>query len=246
MARRMCSARGPATSTNPILKPEAAEAVRKRAELARSGTVAPDMHNSCWAEPPPYAMALPFGVQIVQRRDEIVFIYLINNALRRVPLNVRHPEKLEPSLQGHSVGRFEGDTLIIETVGIKVTPLSTIDPFGTPHSSALRVVERYRFIDGEAAVRAQEAHGNHRTAVLPLRPRRHRPGHRQEGARGRVHGGRRRRLHDTMVGPRHVSARDQALARRMARSGLRGKSALRRIGSAHTDSKRAGLLRHQS
>jgi hypothetical protein len=145
--------------TNPILKPEAAEAVRKRAELARSGTVAPDMHNSCHAEPPPYAMALPFGVQIVQRRDEIVFIYLINNALRRVPLNVRHPEKLEPSLQGHSVGRFEGDTLVIETKGIKVTPLSTIDPFGTPHSSALRVVERYRFIDGEAAARAQEAHG---------------------------------------------------------------------------------------
>jgi len=66
----------------PILKPEAADAVRKRAELARSGTVAPDMHNSCQAEPPPYVMSLPFGVQIVQRRDEIVFIYLINNALR--------------------------------------------------------------------------------------------------------------------------------------------------------------------
>ena len=233
--------------TNPILKPEAAEAVRKRAELARSGTVAPDMHNSCWAEPPPYAMALPFGVQIVQRRDEIVFIYLINNALRRVPLNVRHPEKLEPSLQGHSVGRFEGDTLIIETIGIKVTPLSTIDPFGTPHSSALRVVERYRFIDGEAAVRAQEAHGIIARPFFPYGRGAIDPDTDQEGARGRVHGGRRRRLHHAMVGPRHVSARDQAMARRMARSGLRRESALRRrIGSAHSDSKRAGLLRHQS
>lgn len=145
--------------TNPILKPHAAEAVRKRAELARSGTVAADMHNSCHAEPPPYVLSLPFGVQIVQQKNEIVFIYLINNALRRVPLNVRHPETLEPALQGHSVGRFEGDTLVIETKGIKVTPLSAIDPFGTPHSSALRVVERYRFIDGEAASRAQDAHG---------------------------------------------------------------------------------------
>lgn len=145
--------------TNPILKPNAAEAVRKRAELARGGTVAADMHNSCWAEPPPYVLSLPFGVQIVQKRDEIVFIYLINNALRRVPLNVHRPGKLEPSLQGHSVGRFEGDTLVIDTVGVKVTPLSAVDPFGTPHSAAMRVVERYRFIDGQAAARAQEAHG---------------------------------------------------------------------------------------
>ena len=105
-------------------------------------------------------LALHFGVQIVQRRNEIVFIHLINNALRRVPLNVRHPDKLEPSLQGHSVGRFEGDTLVIDTVGIKVTPLSTVDPFGTPHSAALHVVERYRLIDGEAAAQAQRAHGS--------------------------------------------------------------------------------------
>jgi len=40
-----------------------------------------------------------------------------------------------------------------------VTPLSTVDPFGTPFSAALHVVERYRFIDGEAASRAQAAHG---------------------------------------------------------------------------------------
>lgn len=146
--------------TNPILKPEAAEAVRKRSELARSGTVVPDMHNSCWPEPPPYVLALHFGVQVVQRRDEIIFIHLINNALRHVPLNVRHPDKPEPSLQGHSVGWFEGDTLVIDTVGIKSTKLSAVDPFGTPHSDALHVVERYRLIDGEAAAQAQRAQGS--------------------------------------------------------------------------------------
>jgi hypothetical protein len=145
--------------TNPILKPEAAEAVRKRGELARNGTVAPDMHNSCWSEPPPFVLAAHFGVQVLQQSNEIIFIYLINNSLRRVPLNVGHPDKLEPNLQGHSVGRFEGDTLVIDTVGIKAMPLSAVDPFGTPHSSALHVVERYRLIDGEAAARAQDAHG---------------------------------------------------------------------------------------
>ena len=145
---------------NTILKPNAAEAVRKRGELARSGTVEHDMHNSCWAEPPPFVLSVHFGVQIVQQRNEIIFIYLINNALRRVPLNVRHPDRPAPTFQGDSVGWFEGDTLVVDTVGIKVTPLSTVDPFGTPHSSALHVVERYRLIDGEAAAHAQRAHGS--------------------------------------------------------------------------------------
>ena len=145
---------------NAILKPNAAEAVRMRSELARRGTVEHDLHNSCWAEPPPYVLAMHFGLQIVQHRKEVVLIYLINNALRRIPLNVRHPDGAVPTSQGHSVGWFEGDTLVIDTVGIKVTPLSTVDSFGTPHSSALHVVERYRLIDGEVAAQAQRAHGS--------------------------------------------------------------------------------------
>jgi hypothetical protein len=48
---------------------------------------------------------------------------------------------------------------MIDTVGIKVAPLSTVDAFGTPHSKALHVVERYRLIDGEAAAEAQRKHG---------------------------------------------------------------------------------------
>jgi hypothetical protein len=48
---------------------------------------------------------------------------------------------------------------VIDTVGIKVAPLSTGDAFGTPHSKALHVVERYRVIDGEGAAEAQRKHG---------------------------------------------------------------------------------------
>src|SRR5215469_16131719 len=44
-------------STSPILKPNAADAVRKFAEQSLNGSVVPDLHNSCWPEPPPYAMA---------------------------------------------------------------------------------------------------------------------------------------------------------------------------------------------
>jgi hypothetical protein len=145
--------------TNPILKPEAAEAVKKYGDLAVVGTVLPDLHNSCWPEPPPFGMALHVGVLIVPLRDEVTFVYLLQNTVRHVRLNATHPENLTPSWQGHSVGRYEGDMLVIDTVGIKDAPLSTVDAFGTPHSKSLHVVERYRLIDGEAAAEAQQKHG---------------------------------------------------------------------------------------
>ena len=130
--------------------------MKKFGEFNFYGTVEADLHNSCWPEPPPFVMALHFGVLIVPLRDEVTFIYLLHNTVRHVRLNATHPENLTPSWQGHSVGWYEGDMLVIDTVGIKDAPLSTIDPFGTPHSKALHVVERYRLIDGEAAAEAGE------------------------------------------------------------------------------------------
>jgi hypothetical protein len=77
--------------TAPILKPEAAEAVRKFAELATSGTVVQDLHNSCWPEPPPYVMGMHFGVLAVQTKDEVTLTYLLHNTVRRIRLNGSHP-----------------------------------------------------------------------------------------------------------------------------------------------------------
>jgi hypothetical protein len=145
--------------TNPILKPEAADAVKKFGDSLVAGQVSPDLHNSCWPEPPPFVLALQFGTLITQTRDEVTLTYLLHNTVRHVFLNASHPENLPPSWQGHSVGRYEGDTLVIDTVGIKVAPFSTVDAFGTPHSKALHVVERYRLIDGEAAAEAQQKGG---------------------------------------------------------------------------------------
>jgi hypothetical protein len=83
----------------------------------------------------------------------------VTHTVRHVRLNAAHPENLTPSWQDHSVGWYEGDMLVIDTVGIKDAPLSTVDPLGTPHSKALHVVERYRLIDGEAAAETQRKHG---------------------------------------------------------------------------------------
>jgi hypothetical protein len=53
---------------------------------------------------------------------------------------------VQASWYGDSVGHYEGDTLVIDTVGQAVKPLSVVDGFGTPHTAKLHVVERYRVI----------------------------------------------------------------------------------------------------
>jgi hypothetical protein len=104
---------------------------------------AADMHNRCWPEPPPFMMTLHFGVQILQEKEEVTLFYLLYNTVRHVRLNTHHPENLTPSSQGNLVGCYEGDTLVIDTTGIKVAPFSTVDAFGTPRSKALHLIERY-------------------------------------------------------------------------------------------------------
>src|SRR5579872_4862337 len=85
-----------------------------------------------------------FLVRLLQRPDSVVLIYN-NTDVRRVRLNDRHPEPLTPSWYGDSVGRYEGDTLVIDTVGVKTDrPYAMIDLFGTPYTKSLHVVERYR------------------------------------------------------------------------------------------------------
>ena len=66
-------------------------------------------------------------------------------------MNQPHPAHVTPSWYGDSVGHYEGDTLVIDTVGIKVGPFAMVDLYGTPHTPALHVVERYRLLDYEAA-----------------------------------------------------------------------------------------------
>ena len=58
-----------------------------------------------------------------------------------------HPANLKPSWYGDSVGHYEGDTLVVDTVGVKVGPVSMSDAYGTPQSEALHVVERFTRVD---------------------------------------------------------------------------------------------------
>jgi hypothetical protein len=143
---------------NPILKPPAAEAVKKAGELSAGGRINPDPSNQCAPFSPPYIFTIQLGVQMLQGKDEIVMLYPQDDQVRRVRMNAAHPKKVIPSAMGDSVGHYEGDTLIIDTVGVKVGRVTMVDRYGTPQSEALHLVERYRLIDGMAAKDAMERH----------------------------------------------------------------------------------------
>ena len=143
---------------NPILKPGAADTIRKRGEMILNGSAFPNPHNQCWPEPTPFTLIIQLGVEIVQQKDEVLFLYLADHKVRHVRMNVPHAAQVTPTWQGDSVGHYEGQTLVVDTVGQKVGPLSMIDQYGTPFSGVLHVIERYRLIDGEAASKAAKEH----------------------------------------------------------------------------------------
>jgi hypothetical protein len=141
--------------TNPILQPWAAEVVKKHGEISLAGQGYPTPSNQCWPGGVPYVF-WDFLLQIFQRPDHILMIYRQGPELRHVRMNEVHPAEVTPSWYGDSVGHYEGDVLVIDTVGIKSGPFAMVDMFGTPHSPALHVVERYRLVDYDAAQDAME------------------------------------------------------------------------------------------
>jgi hypothetical protein len=141
--------------SNPILQPWAAEVVKKLGESSLASKDYPTPRNQCWPEQVPFVF-INFGMQLLQQPDRITILYPFDHQFRQVRLNQPHPVYVTPSWYGDSVGHYEGDTLVIDTVGIKVGPLSMIDWYGTPFTEALHLVERYRLLDYENTIKAIE------------------------------------------------------------------------------------------
>jgi hypothetical protein len=141
---------------NPILKPEAAEIVKRLGAFSLSGHAYPDPSNQCQPYAPPFTFAMQLGFELLQKKDGITFLYNQDDQIRHVRLNAAHPEHPVPSAMGDSVGHYEGDTLVVDTIGIENGPYAMVDRWGTPHGKALHVVERYRLIDGAEAMAAQD------------------------------------------------------------------------------------------
>ena len=125
--------------------------MKKHGELSLKGITYGNPANQCWPEPIPFIFK-HFGMQMLQQPHQITMIYSEDNEVRRVRMNASHPAPLAPSWHGDSVGHYEGDTLVIDTVGQKTDrPFAMVDLYGTPYTEKLHVVERYRLLDYEDA-----------------------------------------------------------------------------------------------
>jgi hypothetical protein len=101
----------------------------------------------------PMIRCLPAGVprlaayshpyKILQTSDLVVILYESQTLFRQVFLDGRaYPADPEPTWLGYSVGKWEGETLVVETVGFN--DKTWLDGLGHPHSEAMKVTERYR------------------------------------------------------------------------------------------------------
>jgi hypothetical protein len=173
--------------------------VKKHGEISLTGVPYPTPSNQCWSGGVPFVL-YNIGMQMLQRPDKITIIYSNDHEVRHVRMNQSHPEHVTPSWYGDSVGRYEGDTLVIDTVGVKIGPFAMLDMYGTPHSPALHVVERYRLLDYATAKQVQER-GPARAFPVRAGPWSCQQSRRQgPGAAARIHGRGRGRLHHAVVG----------------------------------------------
>jgi hypothetical protein len=107
-------------------------------------------HNRCLPGPPPSpGSASPFIAKVVQTPSLLVLLFEDYPGFRQIFLDGRkHPEVWEPAWMGHSVGRWEKDVLVVDTVGFNDRSfLGGIGGGIFPHTEALRMTERYRRID---------------------------------------------------------------------------------------------------
>jgi hypothetical protein len=126
------------------LLPWVREALSRQNDLVLHGRNGETREARCWETGVPAFHLNPGLMHIIQTPREVV-LFLTGRA-RHIWLNVPHSANPKPSWYGESVGHYEGDTLVADTIGFN--DRTFVDSYRTPHTEKLHVVERFRLIDG--------------------------------------------------------------------------------------------------
>ncbi|MDB5682867.1 MAG: hypothetical protein JWM75_565 [Sphingomonas bacterium] len=131
----------------PLREPYLGQWQQNQAKLAarlKESQPAGDSYVKCLPDGMPAMMQAMFPIEFLQRPEQINITEEAFNQARRVYMNEKLPawDQVDPSFYGRSVGRWEGDTLVIETVGIKQSVLFR----WAPHSEQMKITERIRLL----------------------------------------------------------------------------------------------------
>jgi hypothetical protein len=118
----------------------------------KDGSIVDKARQVCIPDGVPRVLATPYPFEIFQiPTNQVTFVYEMNHQYRAVAMNETMPPArtlaVEPRYNGHSVGHWEGDTLVIDTAGYN--DKTFLDASGLPHSDAMTTVERVRRTGGQ-------------------------------------------------------------------------------------------------
>jgi hypothetical protein len=129
----------------PPLRPAAAQLLERRIQDSDRGEPFANSVTNCLPGGVPEMMfGGPTPIQIIPTRGQVTILFEELNHFRTIYMNEKQPDPktLDPGFMGHSVGHWEGDTLVVDTIGL--TENTTLDGVGMPHSEDLHTVERMR------------------------------------------------------------------------------------------------------
>lgn len=130
----------------PPFTPEAKRIFWNRVEMENAGTPVPDAGIRCQPMGLTRAVSAEFGWRILQSPKRLTWLIDEDHLVRRIDIGSKHPSHLKPSYMGDSVAHWDGDTLVIDSVGFN--DRTWLDFDGEPHSKNMHVTERLRKIEG--------------------------------------------------------------------------------------------------
>jgi hypothetical protein len=138
--------------SNPNLKPWVIDYLKKANDELLAGKIRAASRASCRPPGVPEFLVHGAGFQamhFLQTAKEVLMINDGDTQIRHIYMNVPHSEHLMPSYYGESVGHYEGDELVVDTIGFNDKTFLD-DRYNVPHTTELHVIERFRLVqDGK-------------------------------------------------------------------------------------------------
>ena len=126
----------------PAFRPPYDAIYAKRMKAFDAGAPIDDVTADCLPPGMPHIQVVPYPFEIMQTPGRVTLLYEYAGQVRRIYLDGGAPKESDPSYYGTSVGRWEGDVLVVRTTNIRED--TQLDFSGVPHSDALTITERFR------------------------------------------------------------------------------------------------------